>query len=116
MKEEDSIKLMLLLFCGAYTLRIGFAVLFHVEEQWVYSLFSEKINLFSLIVFLLWSLWDAAPMLSMLIIHYKNFSSFKDENLEQSRFYMESCFSLDPNAENDAVHQEGQTIETNSVL
>ena len=58
MKEEDSIKLMLLLFCGAYTLRIGFAVLFHVEEQWVYSLFSEKINLFSLIVFLLWSLWD----------------------------------------------------------
>jgi len=39
MKEEKSIKLMLLLFCGTYVLRVVFAVLFHIKEEWVYNLF-----------------------------------------------------------------------------
>lgn len=82
MKEENSIKLMLILFCGTYLLRVIFAIVFHINEQLVFNLFADYVSWFDLALLLLWCLWDSVPLLSMLIIHYKNFSSFKDEPMD----------------------------------
>ena len=71
---------MLLLFCGTYVLRVGFATLFHFNEQWLYDLYHDDNNLFCLSVLLLWITWDAVPMLSIVLAHYRNFKSFGDGN------------------------------------
>lgn len=76
MREERSIKLMLLIFSFSYVLLVCFAVLFHIHEEWVYHLFYNQTSKFYLAVFVLWITSDAVPMLSMLIIHFKNFQSF----------------------------------------
>ena len=80
MEEEASIKFMLLLFCGTYVLRVGFAFVLHFKKHWVHDLFEENNNLFCLAVLLLWTTWDTVPMLSIIMTHYKNFKSFRDEN------------------------------------
>ena len=107
MKEEGAIKCMLLLFCGTYMIRVAFAVLFHIKYEWVYTLFYDYNNYFGLAVVCLWITWDAVPLVSMLVTHYKNFSSFKDHKFEDSTKaefeggynLLESCYSLDPNAD-----------------
>ena len=82
-----------------------------------------------MIVVCLWTSWDAVPLVSMLVTHYKNFSSFKDHRIDEplngafeGYNYLDSCYSLDPNAEgddrNDAISHRGYSglMETSSIL
>ena len=129
MKEEGAIKCMLLLFCGTYMIRVAFAVLFHIKYEWVYTLFNDYNNYFGLAVLCLWTSWDAVPLVSMLVTHCKNFSSFKDHKFEEppngafeGYNYLDSYYSLDPNAEgddqNDAISHQRYSglMETSSIL
>ena len=84
MKEESAIKCMLFIFCGTYVIRVVFAVLFHIKYEWVYTLFYEHNNYFGLAVVGLWVTWDAVPLVSMLLTHYRNFISFKDHLFDDS--------------------------------
>ena len=80
LKEETAIKSMLYLFTGTYTVRVGFAALFHYRKEWVEHLFVNDNKLFTLGLLCLWICWDIIPLASMFVLHYKNFNSFKDEN------------------------------------
>ena len=127
MEEEASIKFMLLLFCGTYVLRVGFATLFHFNEEWLYDLYQNDNNLFCLSVLLLWITWDAVPMLSIVLAHYRNFKSFSDGNFVdvESSFqqydYLDSDFEeQDSNGVN--LHRSSSNqrynglLETNSII
>lgn len=81
MKEERSIKVMLLLFMGTYLVRVIFAVAFHIYQNWVEKIFSNSNTYFDLLVLLLWICWDVVPICCILYIHYNNFSSFADEEI-----------------------------------
>ena len=41
MKEEKPIKFMLVIFCGSYILRVGFAVLFHLKTEWLQDVYKN---------------------------------------------------------------------------
>jgi hypothetical protein len=81
MKEEKSIKILLYLFCGTYLIRVVFSLILHFKEVMVFNLFEHDNTMFSGLVLALWTIWDVVPLLSMLVIHYKNFSSFQNEEI-----------------------------------
>ena len=62
MKEEKAIKVMLLVFCGTYAVRVVFAILLHFKEEWVITIFNNSNTLFTGMVLLLWILWDTIPI------------------------------------------------------
>ena len=72
-------KSILLLFTGTYAVRVVFAIVLRIYEEKVNWLFFNDNTIFTLSIYLLWCLWDTVPLLAMMIIHYKNFSSFANE-------------------------------------
>lgn len=89
MKEEKSIKVNLYLFSGSYIFRVLFAIFLHYAKSAVHTLFENNNTIFDLSVLLLWVAWDWIPILAMLVTHFKNFSSFSDDE----RLYTE--YSVD---------------------
>ena len=72
-------KYILLLFTGTYAIRVIFAIILRIYEEKVNELFYNDNTIFTLSVFLLWCFWDLVPLMAMMLIHYKNFSSFANE-------------------------------------
>ena len=93
LQEERSMKFLLILFAGSYTLRVAFAVTLHYKEEWIHGVFATDNTVFMLCVVCLWISWDAIPLLSMLLIHKQNFSSFSNDEI----LYTE--YSCDDNRE-----------------
>ena len=77
MKEEKAIKFILLIFCGTYILKVVCSILLKVFEDSVESIFENMNTVFNLLLLLNWITLDSVPIVAMLVIHYKNFSSFQ---------------------------------------
>ena len=123
MKEEKSIKFMLLLFCGTYLVRVGFAVILHFEKDVVSHLFEQNNTYFVLSVFLLWCIWDVMPLTIMLWTHYKNFVSFQNEDIlfceysvdDGARGSMEN-YSMYSGGSAEADLMRSNQLETSGVI
>ena len=46
MKEERSIKVLLLVFCFTYAMRVVFAIMFHVKVEWVTKVYNNSNTFF----------------------------------------------------------------------
>ncbi len=118
MKEEKPIKVMLLLFCGTYTVRVAFAITLYFNETWVHRLFSNEHSLFMFSVLVLWALWDSLPLTTMLVIHYKNFTSFTNEEILYTEYSVDDANShdgyqmFDPSVE----YANNNLLETSGVI
>jgi len=110
MKEEKPIKVMLLLFCGTYTVRVIFAIALYLNESWVHQFFVNDHALFMGSVMTLWFLWDSLPLTSMLYIHYKNFGSFTNED------YLYTEYSVDDTTSNYQMFDPSLEFENNQQL
>ena len=104
MQEEKAMKYILLLFTGTYAIRVIFAIILRIYEEKVNELFYNDNTIFTLSVYLLWCFWDLVPLMAMMLIHYKNFSSFANEEYlyceysvddDQSEFMNDRLFDDD---------------------
>ena len=93
--EEKSIRCMLVLFCCTYAVRVVITVLMFVFRDGVEHLFAHDFTTWLASVLVLWIIWDAVPMLSMLSIHYKNFSSFVSEDILYTEYSVDDVHSND---------------------
>ncbi len=118
MKEERPIKVMLLLFCGTYTVRVIFAIVLYFNETWVHRLFANEHSLFMCSVLVLWLAWDSMPLTTMLVIHYKNFTSFTNEEILYTEYSVDDVTSnggyqmFDPSVE----FANNNLLETSGVI
>mmetsp|Transcript_21268 Transcript_21268/g.28505 ORF Transcript_21268/g.28505 Transcript_21268/m.28505 type:complete len:123 (+) Transcript_21268:657-1025(+) len=81
MSEEKTIWVLLLIFCGTYVVRVILTVAMYFYRQGVAHVFHHDHNYFLLSVLGLWIVWDSIPLCSMLVTHYKNFSSFSNDEI-----------------------------------
>ena len=81
MNEERSIKMLLLLFCFTYVLRMVLTTGVWFFSNAVKNLFANDQTYWLLSVYCMWVLWDSVPLCAMFISHYKNFSSFNEEEI-----------------------------------
>ena len=81
MKEEKSIKALLIIFCGTYVLRVLVTTTMYIYHDLVDHIFTHNHTYFMLSIVILWIIWDSIPLISMLVTHYKNFSSFVNEEI-----------------------------------
>ena len=79
--EEKSMKFLLNLFMSTYLFRVLFTLILYFKTEWIHDLFSHDNTIFALCVFGLWVAWDCVPLVSMLAIHAKNFSSFSNDEI-----------------------------------
>ena len=107
---------MLLLFCGTYTVRVIFAIVLYCNESWVHQFFVNEHSVFMFSVMTLWFLWDSLPLTSMLYIHYKNFSSFTNEDILYTEYSVDDTTSnyqlFDPSLE----FENNQQLSTSGVI
>lgn len=82
MREERDIKVLLLIFCGTYIVRVFVTLAMFIFPNKVEHVFRYNHTYFLLSVMILWLVWDSIPLIVMLVTHYKNFSSFVDEEME----------------------------------
>lgn len=78
--EEKIIKFTLYIFCSSYMFRVIFDLIAYIYYDEYKSIFSNQPVFFISANLLFWVMWDYFPLVSMLIINYKNFSSFTDSN------------------------------------
>ena len=71
--EEKAIWTLLLIFCGSYVVRVIMTLVMYFYKNKVANLFLNSHTYFLVSVFVLWLLWDALPLLSILYTHYRNF-------------------------------------------
>jgi hypothetical protein len=80
------------------------------------KIFEEEHTFFMFSVLLLWVLWDSLPLTSMLVIHYKNFSSFRNEEILYTEYSIDDSNSnyqlFDPSAE----YANSNMLETSGVI
>ena len=74
--EERIIKFTLIVFCASYMVRVICETLIFAYQEKVESIYQEQVGTYTSIVLGCWFLWDFLPLVSMLVIHYKSFSSF----------------------------------------
>jgi len=86
MSEERSIKLLLLIFCGTYVVRVIVTAAMFIYSNAVEHVYRYNQTYWLLSVIFLWVIWDSIPLCAMLIIHYKNFTSFSEEEILYSEF------------------------------
>ena len=79
--EEKSMKFLLNLFMSSYLFRVAFTLILYFKTEWVHKIFHNDNTIFMLCVFILWVSWDVIPLVSMLGIHAKNFSSFSNDEI-----------------------------------
>lgn len=68
MKEEKPIIIILLLFCGTYTVRVIFAIMLYFQENWIHHIFEHDHTVFMGSLLVLWVLSDSIPLTSMLVM------------------------------------------------
>ena len=79
--EEKSMKFLLNLFMFTYLFRVAFTLILYFKTEWIHKVFNNDNTIFMLCVFILWVAWDCVPLVSMLAIHAKNFSSFSNDEI-----------------------------------
>ena len=109
--EEKIIKLTLGTFCISYILRVIFDSLSYSRPNVLTEVYEERIPLYAGLSYGLWVIWDFIPMLSMLIIHYKNFSSFSEEE-----DYLYTEYSVDDPRTTTYSHVQFTNRDTDMVL
>lgn len=89
MSEECSIKLLLLIFTGTYVVRVLITTTFFIYENAVEHVYTNNQTYWILSVLIVWIIWDSIPLCAMLITHYKNFASFRDEEILYTEYSMD---------------------------
>ena len=122
-KEEKLMLMMLYIFGGTYLVRVIFAVLLHFREEWVEHVFAHDRTFFALGVLILWIFWDSVPLMAMMWTHYKNFTSFSNEDILYCEYSVdgsrESFTSADYRYSNAGVMDlipNNNNLETSGII
>jgi len=86
----------------------------------VYSLYEDNNTIFNLIVLLDWIALDTIPIVAMLVIHYKNFSSFQnspDDIISRCSYIQDNLMLLDLEQEIRFEESESDSeIESSEII
>lgn len=119
LKEEKSMKYLLIIFTSTYIFRVCFSILLYFKEEWVYNVFDHSNTIFCLAVLCLWLIYDAVPITSILLMNYRSWNSFEDEeilyceySIDDRRDTTSRQYNLDDRDELDASN----LLETSGVI
>ena len=91
--EEKTIWALLLIFCGTYVLRVIITLIIYFFSVKVSNFFDNSHTYFQFSVFILWLIWDTIPLMSMMYTHYRNFSSFSNEEILYTEYSVDDSRS-----------------------
>jgi len=106
MREERSIKILLIIFCSTYVCRVIVTTVMYIFREAVVHLFEFNHTYFMVSVLTLWLAWDSLPLIAMMVTHYKNFSSFSNEEILYTEYTVDDherddWILEDPNDDDD---------------